>query len=340
MPPAPLAILGAMHGEPDDHTEPSSRRARRFNSIHERLEKFGPTLRGMLWTIAAGILFAVLNAAMRAMALQLDPYQTQFLRYMFGLVVMLPLVLRSGIASYWPNDLRGQVVRGLVHTAGMFLWFTALPRIPLADMTAIGFTTPIFIMLGAALVLGEKMVAARWVAALLGFCGVIIVVGPKLAGSGGYYNLVMLASAPMFAASFLIAKALTRRDTPEVIVVWQSLMVTVLTLPAALANWTAPSAWQWTLFLGAGVLGSLGHYCLNRGFLVADISATQPVKFLDLIWASIMGYLLFANVPTQTTIAGGAVIFVASVWIARSEARRSAALAAARVSRAPGSSRE
>ena len=65
MPPAPLAILGAMHGEPDDHTEPSSRRARRFNSIHERLEKFGPTLRGMLWTIAAGILFAVLNAAMR-----------------------------------------------------------------------------------------------------------------------------------------------------------------------------------------------------------------------------------------------------------------------------------
>jgi len=318
------------------NTEPnaSARSRGGFGSARARVEAFGPTLRGMLWTIAAGMLFSVLNATMRMMALELDPYQTQFLRYCFGLLVMLPLVLRSGLASYRPNDLRGQLVRGLVHTAGMFLWFTALPMIPLADTTAIGFTTPIFIMLGAALVLGEKMVAARWVAALLGFGGVMIVVAPKLAGSGGYYNLIMLASAPVFAGSFLIAKALTRRDTPEVIVVWQSLMVTVLTMPAALSNWTAPSAWQWVLFLVAGVLGSLGHYCLNRGFRVADISATQPVKFLDLIWASIMGYLLFANVPTETTIAGGAVIFVASVWIARSEARRSAALAAARAKEA------
>ncbi|MFZ9678397.1 MAG: EamA family transporter, partial [Quisquiliibacterium sp.] len=102
----------------------------------------------MLWTIAAGMLFSVLNGTMRLMALQLDSYQTQFLRYGFGLVVVLPFVLRTGLASYRPNDLRGQLLRGAVHTAGMFLWFTALPQIPLADTTAIGFTTPIFIMLG------------------------------------------------------------------------------------------------------------------------------------------------------------------------------------------------
>ncbi len=289
-----------------------------------RVENFGPTLRGMLWTIAAGMLFSVLNATMRAMALELDSYQTQFLRYLFGLLVMLPLVLRAGVRTYWPNDLRGQLVRGMVHTAGMFLWFTALPKIPLADTTAIGFTTPIFVMIGAALTLGERMVPARWVAAAIGFAGVMIVVGPKLAGTGGEYNLVMLASAPVFATSFLIAKALTRRDSPEKIVLWQSLTVTLFTAPAALIRWTWPSLTQWTLFLVAGVLGSLGHYCLNRGFRVADISATQPVKFLDLIWASAMGYLMFANVPTQTTILGAVVIFIASVWIARRESRRPA----------------
>ncbi len=289
-----------------------------------RTDHFGPTLRGMLWTIAAGMLFSVLNATMRAMALELDSYQTQFLRYLFGLLVMLPLVLRSGLASYRPKNLRGQLLRGLVHTAGMFLWFTALPRIPLADTTAIGFTTPIFIMIGASLVLGERMVPARWVAAGIGFAGVMIVVGPKLAGSGGEYNLVMLASAPMFAASFLIAKALTRRDTPATIVFWQALLVTLFTAPAALLQWTQPSPLQWLLFLVAGVLGSLGHYCLNRGFRAADISATQPVKFLDLIWASAMGYLMFANVPTRSTIIGAAVIFVSSVWIARRESRKPA----------------
>ena len=309
-----------MHNDPKESSRP---RGGAF-ALLARVETFGPTLRGMLWTIAAGMLFSVLNATMRAMALELDSYQTQFLRYLFGLVVMLPLVLRAGVATYWPNDLRGQLARGMVHTGGMFLWFTALPMIPLADTTAIGFTTPIFIMIGAALTLGERMVPARWVAAAVGFTGVMIVVGPKLGGSGGQYNLVMLASAPMFAASFLIAKALTRRDSPETIVVWQSLLVTVFTAPVALSRWTPPTVAQWSLFLVAGVLGSLGHYCLNRGFRIADISATQPVKFLDLIWASVMGFLLFDNVPTQTTILGAAVIFVASVWIARRESRKPA----------------
>ncbi len=298
-------------------------------AIRSRFESLSPTIRGMLWTIAAGMLFSVLNGTMRLMALQLDSYQTQFLRYGFGLVVVLPFVLRTGLASYRPNDLRGQLLRGAVHTVGMFLWFTALPQIPLADTTAIGFTTPIFIMLGASLMLGEKMVVARWVAAGIAFAGVMIVVGPKLTGSGGYYNLMMLASAPVFAGSFLLAKKLTRRDSAGVIVLWQSLTVTLFTMPAALASWTPPTLLQWGLFLIGGVLGSLGHYCLNRGFKVADISATQPVKFLDLIWASAMGFLLFGNLPTQTTLIGGAVIFVSTVWIARSESRRSAALAAA-----------
>lgn len=315
-----------MRGDPGGH----SLHQRALGALRERTATFGPTLRGMLWTIAAGMLFAVLNATMRAMALQLDTYQTQFLRYLFGLLVMLPLVMRSGLTAYRPNDLRGQLLRGLVHTAGMFLWFTALPRIPLADTTAIGFTTPIFIMIGAALMLGERMYLARWVAALIGFVGVMIVVGPRLTGAGGFHYLVMLASAPVFAGSFLMAKALTRRDSPEVIVLWQSLTVTLFTMPAALANWTQPDSLQWALFVLAGVLGSLGHYCLNRGFRAADISATQPVKFLDLIWASAMGFLLFADVPTQTTMIGAAVIFLSTVWIARHEARRPAALAAAR----------
>lgn len=302
---------------------PAGRRG--LDALRDRADALGPTLRGMLWTIASGMLFSVLNASVRAMALELSSFQTQFLRYLFGLIVMLPLVLRSGLASYRPNDPRGQLWRGITHTAGMFLWFSALPMIPLADTTAIGFTTPIFVMIGASLVLGERMYAARWVAAAIGLAGALIVVAPKLSGSGGHYNLVMLASAPVFAASFLIAKALTRRDRPEVIVFWQTVTVTVFTMPAALMAWTAPTAFQWLVFACCGMLGSLGHYCLTRAFRAADISATQPVKFLDLIWASAMGFLVFGNLPTQTTVIGGAVIFIASVWIARREARRPAA---------------
>lgn len=270
----------------------------------------------------AGLLFCVLNTIARNLAQDLDPFQTQFLRYLAGFVVLLPFMVRTGLAAWRPHDLKGQGWRGLVHTAGLLMWFWALPHVPLADMTAIGFTGPIFIMAGAVLFLGEPMVRARWVAAGIGFVGVGIVVAPQFTGTaGGTWTLVMLASAPLFAASFLITKALTRRDRPEVIVAWQAITVSVFTLPFALAGWTSPTAAQWGWFLLTGLLGSAGHWCLTEAFRLADMSATQPVKFIDMVWASFLGWIVFAEVPATTTFAGAAVIFVATTWIARREAR-------------------
>jgi len=254
--------------------------------------------------------------------LQLDPFETQFLRYLFGILVMLPLVLRGGLRNYWPKQLGGQFTRGAVHTLGLGLWFTALPRIPLADMTAIGFTGPIFIMVGAYIFFKEPMRWERWLAAGIGLTGVLIVLAPKLSGGGGVYNLVMLASAPVFAASFLLTKGLTRHESTGVIVVWQAISVTLFSLPLALLHWQAPTWVQWCGFALCGLLGSSGHYCLTRSFRSADISSTQSVKFLDLVWATAMGWLLFAEVPSQTTLIGGAVICAATIWIARRESRR------------------
>jgi drug/metabolite transporter (DMT)-like permease len=195
----------------------------------------------------------------------------------------------------------------------------ALPRIPLADMTAIGFTTPIFIMLGAWWVFKEPMRWERWVATLIGFGGVMVVVGPKLSGSGGVFHLVMLASAPMFAASFLITKALTRSETPGVILVWQSISISLLSLPMALWAWQPLSASQWWGFALCGLLGSLGHYCLTRSFAIADISATQSAKFLDLMWSALAGWIIFGDLPSQATLMGGMVIAGATLWLAQRE---------------------
>jgi drug/metabolite transporter (DMT)-like permease len=269
--------------------------------------------------MASGLTFSALNALMRQLTLHIDPFQSQFLRYFFGLVVLLPLVCWRGPRHYMAKDVRGQFTRGVVHTLGLCLWFIALPRIPLADMTAIGFTTPIFIMLGAWLVFREPMRWERWVAVLAGFAGVLVVLGPRLSGSGGVYHLVMLASAPVFSASFLITKALTRSETAGVILVWQSISISLLSLPMALWAWQAPSAAQWLGFALCGLLGSVGHYCLTRAFQAADISATQSAKFLDLLWSALAGWLVFGDLPTRETLIGGAVISGATVWLARRE---------------------
>ena len=116
-------------------------------------------------------------------------------------------------------------------------------------------------------------------------------------------------------------KALTRYERAAVIVLWQSITVSVLSLPLALMNWQWPSLGQWSLALVCGMLGSGGHYCLTRSYLVADISATQSVKFLDLVWAAILGWVLFGDRLNQWTLIGGLVICASTVWIARREAR-------------------
>jgi drug/metabolite transporter (DMT)-like permease len=298
--------------------------------LHRRTAHLSPTVRGLLWSAASGALFCVLNATMRGLAQQLHPMQTQFLRYLFGVLVMLPFVVRAGWRAYQPQNLGGQFTRGAVHTVGLVLWFVALTKIPLADTTAIGFTGPLFIMIGAWLFLKEPMRWERWLATAIGFGGVLLVVGPKLGlgatGSGGQYHLVMLASAPVFAASFLITKVLTRTEKASVIVAWQAISVTLFSLPLALWVWQIPSTAQWLGFAVCGFLGSAGHYCLTRSFSVADISSTQSVKFLDLIWASALGWLMFADVPTQTTLLGGVVISAATLWVARREHRRPIAM--------------
>lgn len=270
----------------------------------------------------AGLTLCSLNVLLRILSTELPPFQVQFLRYFSGLLVLMPWVFRDGLAAYRPNGISGQLWRGVVHATALYMWFAAMTHITFADLVAIGFTSPIFVMIGAVIFLREPMFWQRWAAALLGFAGVLFVVGPQMSGEGGIYPLIMLASAPLFAASFLITKALTRRDSPNVIVFWQSLTVSVFTLPLAIWVWQPPTLLQWGLVLICGAMGSLGHWFLTHAFRLADISTAQPVKFLDLIWAVSLGYIFFAEIPTSSTLIGAAVIFVSTSWIARVEAQR------------------
>jgi drug/metabolite transporter (DMT)-like permease len=289
---------------------------------HRAAGKLPRPLQGMLWMVAGGMMFSMLNVISRKMSIELDAFETQFLRYFCGLLVLLPVVWRSGAAAYWPKDIKGQFWRGGVHAAGLMLWFIALPHIPMADMTAISFTGPIFIMIGATWFLGERMHRDRWIAALFGFLGVVVVLLPHLSSDGGVYHLVMLSSAPVFAASFLITKALTRYESPGVIVLWQAITVAIFSLPMAVLHWKNPSAWQWANFFAAGIMGTAAHYCLTRAFHVADISATQSMRFLDLVWSSLMGWWVFTEVPSETTWIGASVILLSTLWIARREGQR------------------
>lgn len=289
----------------------------------------------MLWMAAGGLSLATMNAIMRLMTQQLDSFQSQFLRYAFGLAVVLPIIFRGPIGRLRPSSFKTQIWRGIAQTIALSLFFLALPHVPLADMTAMMFITPMFVLLGAAVFLREKVSLARWLAACVGFVGVVIVLWPHMSSDAGAgaWSLVMLGATPFFAATFLITKAMTRSDSNETLVTWLNISVALMTLPMALWVWQWPSANQWIAFACCGLLGTIAHFCFTQAFSMVDISSLQPVRFLDLIWSSALGLIIFGNAPAHTALLGGGVIIAATIVMSRYEAKRSPAKPSATIAK-------
>lgn len=270
---------------------------------------------------AAGVVYSIVSALLRGMTQNMSPFQILAMVYIGSMLAVLPLLRGRGIGSLLPKGLKPVLFRGLVHWVGMSLWLVALAHLTLAETTAIGFSGPLFISAGgAALLLKEPMRWERVVASVIGFGGVLVVLQPRLAASDEVaYALLMLLSTAVFAVSFLLAKRLTLTEQPSVVTVWQSLVVMVCSLPLAVLTWIPPTFEAILVALASGVLTLVGNYCFARAFSEADISATQPVRFLDLVWAAILGALMFGDRMDAATWIGSAIILSATVWAAHRE---------------------
>jgi drug/metabolite transporter (DMT)-like permease len=288
-----------------------------------------PNLRGILWVGMSGVLFALLNVFTLIPSQHLNPYVMAFMRYLFGTLMLLPLVLKLGLhRSLSTNRLPLHLFRGCIHACGMFLWFVGLPLTTLASVTALGFTGPIFVTIGAAMFLGEKVRLRRWIAIIVGFAGAMIIIRPGI-GDLGIGAICILISTPIFSASNLMAKALARTETANKIVIWQHLTILIFACPVALYFWQTPSPTDLLWFAAAGLCGTLGHICQQNGYQLADITLLQPIGFLSLLWNALLGYFLFFQQPDVWTFVGAAVIFASALYISHREAVRRAAVKSA-----------
>ena len=193
-----------------------------------------------------------------------------------------------------------------------------MARIPIAEVTALGFAAPIFTTIGAALFLGERLTAHRIGAVLIGFGGAMIILRPGFeAISTG--ALAQLAAAPLFATSYLITKKLTETESSASIVAHMTIFVTLALLPGALMNWRTPS-WEELGWLGAtAVFATLGHLTLTQALRATHITVTQPFAFLQLVWATLLGFYVFGERPEIWIWIGGAVIVASASYMARRE---------------------
>jgi len=294
------------------------------SSLVVRWQGLPPNMRGILWVGASGVLFALLNVFTLIPSQHLNPFVMAFMRYFFGTLFLVPIVMRLGFRrAMATNRLPLHVFRGAIHAGGMFLWFIGLPLTTLASVTALGFTGPIFITIGAAMFLGEDVRLRRWIAVMVGFLGAMIIIRPGV-GDIGYGAICILVSTPIFSASNLISKALARTEAANKIVIWQHLTIVLSALPVALYFWETPAWTDILWFAAAGICGTMGHLTQQNGYQLADITLLQPIGFLSLLWNAMLGFFLFSQQPDVWTFVGAAVIFASAMYISHREAVRRA----------------
>ena len=279
-------------------------------------------VKGIGWMLLSGIMFIGVTGIVRYLGDEMHPIQAAFIRYAFGIVLVVPVILRVGLYGLLSTRIHLHASRGLVHGIGVMLWFYAMSRLPIAEVTALGFTTPIFTTAGAMLILGERVKNYRVAGILVGFIGALIVLRPGLRIID-FGAVAMLIAAPLFACSLLMAKVATKTESSSVIVALLSIFCTLTLLPLALVYWRTPTTEEWSLLFLTAIFATLGHYFLTRAFQSAELSALQPFTFLQLVWATLLGLVVFSEQPDLWLWLGAGVIVFSATWIGRQEVRSS-----------------
>lgn len=210
-------------------------------------------------------------------------------------------------------------LRGVAHAVAVALWFFAMARIPIADVTAMNYLSPIYVTIGAAIFLGEKLALRRILAIVAALVGAVIILRPgfREVGAG---HLAMLGAAVVFGGSYLLAKLLTDRNPASVVVALMSLWVTVGLAPMAIPVWVTPSWQTLAVLFAVATLATAGHFTMTLAFAAAPVTVTQPVTFLQLVWAVAIGALFFDEPLDPWVILGGVVILAAISYITWREA--------------------
>lgn len=277
-------------------------------------------LAGVAWMLVTGALFVGVTAVVKHAGGRIPAAESAFLRYLLGLVFLIPMLRPMLRTRLTPRDWGLFSLRGLVHALGVILWFFAMTRIPIAEVTAMNYLSPVYVSIGAALLLGETLARRRLTAVGVALLGALVILRPGFREvSDGH--LAMLGTAALFAGSYLIAKVMSGRVPPSVVVGMLSLTVTIGLAPFAFAVWVPPTGEELAWLFLVAALATGGHYTMTLAFAAAPVTVTQPVTFLQLVWATILGWAAFGEEPDAFVIAGGMMILGAVSFITFREAQ-------------------
>lgn len=276
---------------------------------------------GAAWAVGAAVSFAVMMTSVRHLGGRFDAFELVLVRSLVGLLMVAPLVARSGLRALRPARLPLHLLRTLLALFAMVTLYYALAEIQVADAVSLTFLIPLFTTVAAAAVLRERVDGHRWAATAVGLCGALVVIRP---GFGAFEAPMLLAvlSSVLYAGAWSCVKVLTRTDSAVVTVFWMNVFMVPLTAVPAGFAWTDPGPGDAVPLLVMAVSGWAAHVCQARAFAAADASAVMPFDFLRLPFGALFGYALFSEVADARVWVGAAVIFLSAYYITLREGVR------------------
>ncbi len=276
-------------------------------------------VRAALLMFASAMAFGLMAVAIRYATGHVPTQEVAFFRNAFGLLALLPLLLRPGHASLRTQQLPHYLLRSVIGLASMLCGFWAVGHLPLSQAVSLSYSAPLFVTIAAVLWLGETVRVRRWAAVLAGFAGVLVIVRPGAhAFEAG--TLIAVLAAMLSAVVAIQIKQLTRIDGPDTVVFYTYVFWVPLSLVPALFVWEWPNAIGWLWLLATGVLGTIGQLLWTRALKLGEVSALTPISFTQLPLVVFLGWLLFDETLDRWTLLGAVIILAANAYIAHREA--------------------
>ncbi|KXJ55571.1 MAG: RNA polymerase subunit sigma-54 [Thalassospira sp. Nap_22] len=275
-------------------------------------------MRASFFALFAAILAACFTLTIRYATEELHPYQAVFLRFAFGLILILPMVMKRGIGSLATKRLPLFGLRGVLSAAEMCLWFMAVLYLPLAEATTLNFTVPLFGTILAAVILREQVRIHRWLAIVIGFVGVALIIQPGT-DTMQAASILPIAAAICMASAGLITKRLVATESTTSLLFYLMIITTPVSLIPALFVWQTPSWSALGLMAVAALMMNVMQVCNVKALQLADYSFFVGFSYLRLPIIAVLALILFGEVPDIWILPGGAMIIGAAIYVALRE---------------------
>lgn len=282
-----------------------------------------PNIVGALWILMSTIIFAVSASLVKYTGTHYTPFVQAFYRQLPALIFMLPVMIRLGPRGLWSPHWVNLLYRSAAGGCAMLLTYYAYQKMPLVSATALSFTRALWLAPLAWIILREKIGLTRTVATVVGFAGILVMLGPE-AASGLKVGLpagAMLLAAFLIATSVIGLKDMAGRISTTVLMCWSTTIGTLVVLPPALLNWRWPDPLDLTLLAATSVTGLVAQACYIQGMRVGEASVVASVDYTRLIFVAVLGYVVFNEIPTGWTVAGGCIVVASTLGLTLREQR-------------------